>query len=98
MKIPIKKYIDDLSLSWEERYKRLENHHMEETAWMIKEIKRLEKLIIDMNNKGKDIEEEYKKKAERNKVTIDNQGRPMQGGYYMTGCPFCGNPYCGNCK
>jgi len=25
--IKVKKYIDDESLSWEERYKRLEKHH-----------------------------------------------------------------------
>ncbi len=40
MKIPIKKYVDDPSLSWEERYKRLEAHHTEETQWMYAELKR----------------------------------------------------------
>lgn len=34
MKIPIKKYEDDPSLSWEERYKRLEAHHLEETSFI----------------------------------------------------------------
>ena len=33
----------DESLSWEERYRRLEKHHEEETSWMIEEIKELEK-------------------------------------------------------
>jgi hypothetical protein len=45
MKIPIKKYSDDLNLSWEERYKRLELHHKEETEWLISKIKRLEEII-----------------------------------------------------
>jgi len=45
MKIPIKKYVDDPSLSWEERYKRLDAHHCEETAWMIGRIKELENAI-----------------------------------------------------
>ena len=35
MKIPIKKYVMDESLSWEERYLKLEAHHKEETEWLI---------------------------------------------------------------
>jgi hypothetical protein len=34
VKIPIKKYVMDESLSWEERYRQLESHHAEETVWM----------------------------------------------------------------
>lgn len=34
MKIPIKKYVDDEFLTWEERYKRLMTHHEEETKWL----------------------------------------------------------------
>jgi hypothetical protein len=30
---PIKKYIMDESLSWEERYKQLDAHHYKETSW-----------------------------------------------------------------
>jgi hypothetical protein len=45
MKIPIKKYIMNESLTWEERYKELEAHHKEETKWMIKRIKELEKKV-----------------------------------------------------
>lgn len=41
MKIPIKKYEDNPTLSWEERYKKLDAHHLEETAWMIERIKTL---------------------------------------------------------
>jgi hypothetical protein len=44
MKIPIKKYIMDESLSWEERYKQLEAHHKEETEWLITELERIRKL------------------------------------------------------
>lgn len=47
MKIPIKKYIMDESLTWEDRYKKLVAHHAEETAWMIAEIKRLEAEVKD---------------------------------------------------
>ena len=42
MKIPIKKYVMDESLSWEERYKQLESHHKEETEWLITKVKKLE--------------------------------------------------------
>ncbi len=48
MKIPIKKYIDDSSLTWEERYRRLEAHHLEETSWMINQLKFFEKEVNDM--------------------------------------------------
>lgn len=37
-RIPIKKYVDDPKLSWEERYRRLEAHHKEETEFLIKTI------------------------------------------------------------
>ena len=39
MKIPIKKYVDDPSLTWEERYKRLEAHHKEETEYLIEQLR-----------------------------------------------------------
>ena len=42
MRIPIKKYVMDESLSWKERYKQLEAHHKEETEYMITRIKELE--------------------------------------------------------
>jgi hypothetical protein len=41
MKLNIKKYIDDPSLTWEERYKRLEAHHLEETNELIRVLKEL---------------------------------------------------------
>lgn len=49
MKIPVKKYIMNSTLSWEERYKELEKHHQEETAWLISEIKRLEPAVVVFN-------------------------------------------------
>lgn len=39
--IRVKKYSDDASLTWEERYRRLEKHHVEETTFLINEIRRL---------------------------------------------------------
>lgn len=43
MKIPIKRYVDDPSLSWEERYARLSAHHVEETAWLVSRAEALQK-------------------------------------------------------
>lgn len=45
MKIPIKRFVDDPSLPWEERFKRLLAHHEEETKWMFEELKRLEQQV-----------------------------------------------------
>jgi hypothetical protein len=42
MKIPIKKYKDDESLSWEQRYENLMKHHEEETKWLLSQIESLE--------------------------------------------------------
>ena len=41
-RIPIKKYEDDPSLPWQERYRRLEAHHLEETSFLIARIGELE--------------------------------------------------------
>lgn len=35
MKIPIKRYVMDENLSWEERYRQLEVHHEEETKFLL---------------------------------------------------------------
>lgn len=43
-KVKTKRYIDDESLTWEERYKRLEKHHLEETKELIKTIEEIERL------------------------------------------------------
>lgn len=39
--IKVKRYVDDTSLSWEERYKRLEQHHMEETTFLINKVRQM---------------------------------------------------------
>ena len=46
--IKIKKFKDDESLSWEERYKKLEEHHIEETNFLIDKIR-------DIINLGKEF-------------------------------------------
>jgi hypothetical protein len=39
--IKVKKYVDDETLSWEERYKRLMKHHEDETKFLIDELNKL---------------------------------------------------------
>lgn len=41
--IKVKRHQDDPNLSWEERFKILERHHVEETQFLIDEIRRLAK-------------------------------------------------------
>lgn len=43
--IKVKKYVDNEALSWEERYKRLEKHHLEETNFLIDKIREIVKSI-----------------------------------------------------
>ena len=51
-RIPIKRYVDDPSLTWEERYARLLKHHEEETTFLVSTIEELEE--VHAQNKGKD--------------------------------------------
>ncbi len=43
--IKVKKYVDDETLSYEERYRRLEQHHIEETTFLINKIREIVKGI-----------------------------------------------------
>ncbi len=37
--IKVKKYVMDENLSWEERYKKLDEHHIEETNFLINRLR-----------------------------------------------------------
>ena len=39
--IKVSKYCDDDSLPWEERYKRLNEHHIQETTFLIEKLRAL---------------------------------------------------------
>ena len=39
--IKVKKFVDNESLTWEERYGLLEKHHMEETKFLIEKIREI---------------------------------------------------------
>ena len=41
-KIPVKKYVEDTYLSWEDRYRQLLAHHEAETKFLVRTIERLE--------------------------------------------------------
>jgi hypothetical protein len=43
--IRVKKYKDDPTLSWEERYKCLEHHHITETSFLIDKIRNIVKFL-----------------------------------------------------
>ena len=39
--IKVPKYVDDITLSWEERYKRLNEHHIKETTFLIEKVREI---------------------------------------------------------
>ena len=43
--IKVEKYKDDSGLTWEERYRRLEQHHIEETKFLIDKIRNIVKTL-----------------------------------------------------
>jgi hypothetical protein len=44
--IKVKPYKDDTSLTWKERYEQLEQHHIQETTFLIEKIRE----IVKKNN------------------------------------------------
>ncbi len=46
-KIPIKKYVMNETLSWEERYYQLDKHHKEETLFLIGVVEKLESSLVE---------------------------------------------------
>lgn len=50
--IKVKKYIVNEALSHEERYQELEKHHIEETSFLINEIRNLAKLADNIALNG----------------------------------------------
>lgn len=61
--IKVKRYKMDETKSWEERYKELEQHHIEETTFLIEEVRKLsemyEQLLDDVVGPGEDPEINY---------------------------------------
>ncbi len=45
--IKVPRYEDDPNLPWEERYRRLEEHHIAETTFLIAEVRKLAKRLDD---------------------------------------------------
>ncbi len=43
--IKVKHYKDDVTKSWEERYKELEKHHLEETNFLITKIREIVQML-----------------------------------------------------
>lgn len=43
--IKVKRYVMDESLSWEERYQQLDQHHITETTFLIEEVRKLAKQL-----------------------------------------------------
>ena len=48
MKIPVKKYVDDIDLSFDDRFYILRDHHEKETAWLINRVRELEDKVCGL--------------------------------------------------
>jgi hypothetical protein len=48
--IKVKRYTMDKSLSWEDRYRQLDEHHIHETSFLIAEIRQLAAKIDDLQS------------------------------------------------
>jgi hypothetical protein len=46
--IKVKRYKMDVDKTWEERYNELHQHHIEETTFLIEEVRKLDQLIRHM--------------------------------------------------
>ncbi|MEL6344514.1 MAG: hypothetical protein AAFV53_15465 [Myxococcota bacterium] len=46
--VGVPRYRDDPSLSWEARYRRLDAHHVQETEFLIAEVRRLAQRLFDV--------------------------------------------------
>lgn len=53
---PIKKYVMDTTLSWEERYKQLDAHHQEERKFFVFTIETMENTIEELITEVKTLE------------------------------------------
>ena len=49
--IKVKRYFDDPTLSWEERYARLAEHHRHETEFLIAEVRKLAAKLDDTTDR-----------------------------------------------
>jgi hypothetical protein len=43
--IKVPKFVDNDTLSWEERYKKLDEHHIRETSFLIEKVRELTLLL-----------------------------------------------------
>ena len=50
--IKVKRFHDDPTRSWEERYHALEKHHLEETTFLIDKVRELARALNDALERG----------------------------------------------
>lgn len=74
MKIPVKKYVMDETLSWEERYRQLEAHHLEEVGFLMSHVKKLEEAARKVS-RGCDCEYDYRRVNCSNILRLRSLGR-----------------------
>ena len=48
--IKVKRYVMDESLTWEQRYRQLEQHHLEETTFLIDKVRELASRLDELQS------------------------------------------------
>jgi hypothetical protein len=66
----MKKYTDDPSLSWEERYKRLQAHHVEETEYLVRWPDRLKEEIANLKSEALDNTKKFEELSNAARVAM----------------------------
>jgi len=61
-RIPVKNYVMDEALSWEERYRQLEAHHLEEVDFLVKRVGQFEAVLDNVKEirRGCDCDYDYR--------------------------------------
>lgn len=71
MKIPIKKFEDDVCAPVHERFDKLLAHHTEETTWMVGEIRRLEIVLAAARHVRRGCDCDYDDRCGRCQAAIN---------------------------
>jgi hypothetical protein len=63
--IKVKRYTEDESKSWEDRYKDLDNHHVKETTFLINEVRLLADKLDELTGQTEQAQTERNRKEKR---------------------------------
>jgi hypothetical protein len=56
--IKVKRYSHDPNLSWEESYRKLDEHHQQETSFLIEEVRKLAAIVDERDEEIRRLKEQ----------------------------------------